>query len=410
MNNKTLLLTRLSHNNPSSRPDTYTIWDSYKYGLEENIEGLIALDYYDLYFTHGKRGFEVELEKLIKTKNIQYLFISYAAEDFTIDLKFLYRLKQIYKLCIINTSPDPETFFESRDRYYFQLADYILPFTIIPKNSLYSFYNISAFTLYSLYNKNMFISKKLKKEIDVSFTGNLNKANRKEYIEYLQQNGINVKTYGAGSKYGFIKHAEMMKVINSSKINLNFTDSAYSTHFDFNTNTNFTLGTKINSRIQQAKGRLIEIHLTNSFCLSQEGKGTRDLFDDDRIIFTTKEDLLEKINYYLQQEEKRETIAQELYQQALKFDAANRFKKILPLITYKSQIHEKLYIDKNFITDYTSYHFLFFFNFLFKRNFSFAYKESKIFFKYRRFDFKTIFYHFKMQAIYAIKRYRGIKK
>ncbi|MBV5278002.1 MAG: glycosyltransferase family 1 protein [Campylobacteraceae bacterium] len=236
----------------------------------------------------------------------------------------------------------------------------------------------------------MFYNLDLDKTIDVSFIGNVNKANRREYINYLRDNDINVQTYGVGSENGFVNHKKMMDIINSSHINLNFTDSALSLDFDFNTNTNFTIGTHINSRIQQAKGRLIEIYLTNSFCLSQEGNGTRVLFDDNRIIFNTKEDLLQKIKYYLNDKQTSKNIAHELYLKALKFDASERFKDILPSLKYNSKYIHKLYIDKEFIRNYTSYHFLFFFNFLLKGKIKLALNETRIFIKYRCFNFNTI--------------------
>jgi len=410
MINNVLLLTRISHGNVNSKPETYSIWDAYRDGLSYHIKNFHALDYYDLYFTYGKQQFEKKIEQKVKKNNIQFLFIGYMAEDYTFDLNFLLKLKNTYNLCIINTSQDPETFFETRDRYYNQIADYVLPFTVLPNGCIYKNYNIDTVTLYSLYNKDMFLDKQLEETIDVSFIGNCNKANRQEYIKYLKQNGINIQTYGVGSDNGFINHHEMMNIINSSKINLNFTESAFSTEFDFNTNTNFTIGTKINSRIQQAKGRIVEIYLTNSFCLSQEGQGTRALFDDERIIFQNKEDLLRKIKYYLDNENKRKVITKKLYQEALQYDATNRFKKLLPKILFKSKKINKLYIDEVFIKNYTSYHFLFMFNFLFKRKFKLVFEEIKVFFKYKKVDINTIRYHLKMQAIYAYKRYKSISK
>ncbi len=409
MVNNVLFLSRFSNGNINSKPDTYTIWDAYKYGLKSHIENFISFDYYDLYFENGKNKFEDIIENTIKEYKIKYLFIGFAAEDFTIDLDYLRNLKNMYQLCIVNTSQDPETFFESRDRYYNQIADYILPFTVLPNNCIYKYYNLDAITLYSVYNKSMFKDIEIPEIYDVTFIGNVNKSDRKRIIDYLKQNGINIQTYGPGSENGFVNHQKMIEIINSSKINLNFTDSALSEGFDFNTNTNFSIGTKINSRIQQAKGRLIEICLTNSFCLTQEGEGSRKLFDDDRIIFQNKEDLLKKINYYLKNIEEKKSITKELYEQSLKFDAKNRFAQILPKLNYKSKKIDKLYIDKNFIRDFTSYHFLFFFNFFFKRNIKNLKDEVGVFLKYHTFDMKTIWYHLKMQTIYAYKRDKGIK-
>ena len=408
MKSNFLFISRFSHKNPNSKPDIYSILDACKYGLEANIDDLVSFDYYDLYFDYGANGFKQKFEEILIQKQIKYLYIAYGAEDFTIDLNFLYKMKQKYKLCIINTLSDPETFFENRDRYYNQLADYLLPFT--PTQALYENYGINTITLYSVYNKSMFKDLSLEKTIDVSFIGNVNKANRREYIDYLKDNGINIQTYGNGSDNGFINHEEMMKVINSSKINLNFTESSISDKFDFNSNTNFTLSTRINSRIQQAKGRLTEIYLTNSFCLSEDGPGTRALIDDNRIIFTSKEDLVSKIQMYLQNTKQCDIITQELHKLVLQFDAKERFKVILPQLIYTSKNIKKLYIDKDFIKNYTTYHSLFFFNFLFKRKIKFAIQEIKILLTYKSIDIKSLYYHLKMQTKYAYMRYRKIKK
>ncbi|MDF1883739.1 glycosyltransferase family 1 protein [Sulfurimonas sp. SAG-AH-194-C21] len=411
MINNTLILTRISYKNHNSRPETCSVWDAYTNALDTLIENVYTIDYYDLYFKHGHIGFKNEIERSIQDNKIQYLFICYMAEDYTFDLNFLVYLKHKYQLCIINTSQDPETFFEPRDRYYNQIADYILPFAILPNNCIYANYNLASITLYSIYNKDMFYDEKIPKTIDVSFIGNVNKANRREIIDFLKNKGIKIETYGSGSKNGFINHTKMMNIINSSKINLNFTESALSQHFDFNTNTNFPIGTHINSRIQQAKGRLIEIYLTNSFCLSQDGPGTRQLFNNENIVFKDKYDLLKKINYYLANQEETIKITTDLQQLAIKkFDAINRLKTVLPQLKYKSKYINILYVDKEFITNYTSYHFLFFFNFLFKLKLKLALQEVPIFLKYRYFNFNTIYSHLKMQSIYAYKRVRNMQK
>ncbi|MGH2279044.1 glycosyltransferase family protein [Aliarcobacter sp. ERUVET-7] len=410
MINNVLLLARISNGNINSKPETYTIWDSYREALQALIKNFYYYDYYDIYFSRGKQGFENFIEEIIKKNRIKYLFIGFAAEDYTFDLKFLVYLKHKYFLCIIHTTQDPETFFEPRDRYYDQIADYVLPFTFIPNGSIYNNYDIDTITLYGLYNKKLFQNQNLQKTIDVTFIGNVNKANRKTFLDFLVNKGIKVEVYGPGSKNGTISHKKMIEIINKSKINLNFTDSAYSTYFDYNTNTNFTIGTKINARIQQAKGRLIEIYLCKSFCLSQEGYGTRSLINDDRIIFADQEDLVNKIKLYLKNDKLREQITKELYDKSLEYDAINKFKTILPKLEYKSKFISNIYLDEVFIKNYASYRFLYLFNFLYKLKFKLAFNEFKVVLKYKKIDFNTIFYHFKMQTIYAYRRYRRISK
>ena len=64
-------------------------------------------------------------------------------------------------------------------------------------------------------------SKPKLKSIDVSFIGGIGRGNRKEYIDFLIHNEINVELAGYGTKRGVISTQEKNEIVHQSKINLN---------------------------------------------------------------------------------------------------------------------------------------------------------------------------------------------
>ena len=48
-------------------------------------------------------------------------------------------------------------------------------------------------------------------------------ADRRIFLEYLKLNGLSVSVYGPNSPNGFVSNQQYNNIIQSSKINLNFT-------------------------------------------------------------------------------------------------------------------------------------------------------------------------------------------
>lgn len=138
---------------------------------------------------------------------------------------------------------------------------------------------------------------------DVTFLGSYEK-NRAEYIKYIAENGIKIKIWGWGKsaessdlthpnilftdKYVF--DDEYAKVVCSSKINLCFLR-------------------KINRDTQTT--RSIEIPACGGFMLAERTEHHQQLFEENKEAgyFESKEEMLDKINYYLKHEQEREIIA-----------------------------------------------------------------------------------------------------
>ena len=63
------------------------------------------------------------------------------------------------------------------------------------------------------------------------------------------------------------------------------------------------------------KGRVFDLTAAKTFLLEEEGIETREFFENgkDIVMFSSKEDLLEKVKYYLAHDEERERIAEAGY-------------------------------------------------------------------------------------------------
>lgn len=154
----------------------------------------------------------------------------------------------------------------------------------------------------------------LQKKYDVTFVGQ-KFGNRQMYVDYLIKNGVNIKAFGRGWNNGRLTQTQMIEIFNQSKIVLNFSSSAGNPHLKF------------------LKGRIFEIPTTGTFFLTEECEELDDYFDVGHELerFTTKEEMLEKINYFLTNDKLREEIAK------------NGKKRVLRDYTFERYLSEILY-------------------------------------------------------------------
>jgi len=162
---------------------------------------------------------------------------------------------------------------------------------------------------------------------DVCFIGNAY-LGRKKIIKGLQDSGINIQCFGKG--WGeLIDDKELPKIMNSSKININFSRSR---------------GNQL-----QTKARIFEITGAGGFCISEKSNEVKDFFRENHeiVIFNNLTELRNKIKYYLKHEIKRERICNNGY---LRCSKEYYYKKIildiLELISNKKS--KKLTINSPF--------------------------------------------------------------
>ena len=165
---------------------------------------------------------------------------------------------------------------------------------------------------------------------DVTFIGHYEKM-RADYLYFLAEHGINVKIWGWGEdskKTGILhknifntnKHVyfdDFAKVINSSKICLNFLRKA-------NHDTETT--------------RTIEIPACKGFMLSENSVEQKELFEEDKeaVYFNDKNELLEKIYFYLKNDILRKKIAQSGYNRCIEsnYSYDNQLRKIIEVLNH----------------------------------------------------------------------------
>jgi spore maturation protein CgeB len=245
------------------------------------------------------------IEKIIRKNKIDVI-VCYLSGHST-SQKVLAKIKS-YNIPMINESLDDERKFRSRkgkDGIYRGNKDICKYFdlTLTTSKSAIVKYLVEGGTpLYKDYCGNERIYKKLdlNKEFDVSFIG-ASYGVRGEYIKYLQNNDIFVYTKGNGWDNGFATDEEMIEIFNKSKIVLGFS----------------TVGK--NDNINILKGRDFEVPLTGSFYITGYHEELKEYFDLGKDIetYTSKEDLLKKVKYYLENNEERELIAKTGYEKCI---------------------------------------------------------------------------------------------
>ncbi len=250
------------------------------------------------------------------------IYNAYEDEDFFIDFK-----RHFPNLILFTFFSDDEWRHANYDRYLALYSDF---FSIAPKSQLelYSSYGLNNGMIcqWACNPQDFYPLQNEKKIYDVTFIGAAY-GNRVKYIRFLLECGINIKVFGKGwnkvkdiRNYwgGFLSREKMLKIISQSKINLNF------------------LWTSYNPDQTMIKGRTIELSACKAFQLSNYNDELKNYGFQDGLniaIFHNKEEMAEKINYYLNHCSEMEKIADASYCLALKQHTwKQRFDHIFEMI------------------------------------------------------------------------------
>ena len=260
----------------------------------------------NIYYS-GREKLNKNFLKVLKEERPDYLLVCPSLSEFEIDT--LLKIREITpNTKTIIWSGDDEFRFDDWVRYYALFFDYILT----TKKEISIFKKDKIKNVYSMIGVNPNYHRKLNiKEIyDVTFIGTP-LADRYDYIKFLMKKGINIRLFGGDwhnysdlkSIYGgFLYPEDFIKVINQSRINLNFSKTFFK-----------------QGKLGQMKGRPIEILACNSFLLTEYTNRTIDfLVKNKKMNFRSKEELLKKIKYYLNHEKERKNIAKEGYDYVIK--------------------------------------------------------------------------------------------
>ena len=222
-------------------------------------------------------------------------------EDFFIDFK-----RNFPNLILFTFFSDDEWRHANYDRYLALYSDF---FSIAPTSNLelYSSYGLNNGMICQwACNPQKFYPLDEDKQYDVTFIG-APYGKRYEYVQFLAKNGVDIRIFGRGwGKYpdlkndwgGYITAANMLKVISQSRISLNF------------------LWTSRDPNRTTIKGRTMEIPACCAFQLSSHTDEFSNYGYVDGVniaMFQNKQEMLDKVRYYLRHEKEREAIADNAY-------------------------------------------------------------------------------------------------
>ena len=267
---------------------------------------VIVMSFRNHYYFYGKKILNENFLKIIEKQKPDYLIFGHRYNEIEIDTILKIKKLSPNTKTIIEYGDD-DSRFDDWGRYYCLFFDYI--WTSKKELSIYkndkrddAYFMIGISTDY-------YKPLSLKKIYDVSFIGRPI-ADRYDYIRFLLDKGINLALFGVGwtdypdlkdIQKGFLHDEDFVKVINQSKINLNFSKTLYD-----------------EGKKGQIKGKIMEIPACGSFLLNEYTEMNPKFINKRKEInFKTKEELLEKINYYLKNEKEREKLAELVYKDVL---------------------------------------------------------------------------------------------
>lgn len=277
--------------------------------LKVYFKTISRINFAEYSLKHGIKKTESFIRNFVITNRIDMVISFPFATNFELSVEYYYSLRDIAKL--IFWMFDDENYFNSYSKYYCQAADAVITTDYFSTHA-YANLGIPPVLYFSSYPRENYHPAGIERDIDVCFLGNCRKNDRMEYIDYLLKNGVNIQTFGTGSTNGFVEWKDFSKIFSRSKINLNFTklDKLGWVNRD----------EPLLNRVRQNKGRPIEISMTKSFCLSEYSPAIGFLFEIDKEIdvFDSKEELLRKVRYYLENDSKREEMASNAHERAIK--------------------------------------------------------------------------------------------
>ncbi len=170
-----------------------------------------------------------------------------------------------------------------------------------------------------------------KYKYDVSFVGGIN-GYRKWLINKLEKAGVRIECFGTGWKNGRVTFDEIGEIFKTSKINLNISNSvSYDIRYIFTSLRSIKEVLKSKKRIEQIKARNFEIPAFGGFQLTNYIPFLEDYLDIGKevAVYSSFEDLLLQIRYYLENELERRKIMIKGYKRAInEHTYLNRLKNI----------------------------------------------------------------------------------
>ena len=193
-------------------------------------------------------------------------------------------------------------------------------------------------------NHEIFVRKDLEKIYDVAFVGQFHPY-RAWWVRQVRKAGISVAVWGHGWGAGRVEQEDLVRIFNQARINLNLSNCvSWDLRYVLSLrrpvpetlrtwkNTSQSLIQGDSKTREQVKGRHFEISACGGFQASFYAEGLEQHYGigEEIVLFTSPDDLIETIRYYLKHDAERERIALRAYQRTIKeHTMGHRFRELL---------------------------------------------------------------------------------
>lgn len=320
-------------------------------GLRQNSDYLGLIDYKAEYLRLGKNKFEEGIATRVVEDKIDLVIVNLGNAR-VIDPEFLARLSNSFLVKVVILFPDPEHMFESHDRYYAQASD-VCWVSNTGAGSLFRLYGSQVYEKFGL-SENYRHYSSVQKKYDVSFIGSVKRGDREDYLSSLSSNNINLYVGGYQTEIGELSADEKDLIIQESWIHINFSKVE-----------NKEL--KIFRKVRQYKGRIHEACMLGALPLTEFYSGIEQHFPNHfrEISFSSKEEMHEKIKFFLENKEITTKLSNELKNYALKnFEINTVVRELFIVVKNAKFFHKEVFIDQIFRRSYLSQRFYYLGRFL----------------------------------------------
>ena len=360
------------------------------------------IDPLDIYSHAGQRGLYRTLIEYVQESAIDVIIYALGRE-FAIHPLFI--KKHLGSCLRVLHVSDDETLFDLSHRYYAQAFDLVL--TTNPLIERYQTYGINALYAGGGFDRTTFpVRTDRNRTRDVSFIGSLvGKPGRQDAIEALTRNGFHVDLYGYGTPAGVVSDEERAAIYHQSRINLNLTRINFSTPYE--------RASALNQRIRAPKGRCQEAAMCGSFVLSEYAPGIERVFEigTEIDVFRSDRELVEKVSYYLKNEDVRESMALRAHQRALReYEAVAFWSDILNKLAEQRNQHRKsaepIMLDRSFLAAFGAYRIEYAVFFMFCGQWRFLFRELMWLFRHPHLNIRFAIWHARLGLAWASRSSR----
>jgi spore maturation protein CgeB len=311
---------------------------------------VIYFDFMTLMHEHGKDWMNQSLVEIVETENPDFMFTALFTDE--ISPETIKYISDKTRTITFNWFCDDHWRFDEYTKNWAPLFNWVstTASSALPKYEAIGYSNF----IKTQWACNHFAYEKINAqfEYDVTFIGQPH-GNRRQTVQYLRQNGIRINVWGNGWDTGRLSQEGMIRVFNSSRININLTNaSTVPSGIQYPGNSlkrvlsrlkrllvgvfspNLDADVEV-AKAQQIKGRNFEVPGCGGFLLTDNADNLEDYYLSNKeiVCFEGNDDLIEKIKYYLEHEEERMKIAQSGYERTLREHTyVHRFNQIFKRI------------------------------------------------------------------------------